>query len=50
MNFSNITRDSQDNASQTFYSGLKRARELEHDAQIFGAYLNAASGFTNAVH
>jgi hypothetical protein len=27
---------------QEFYSGLKRERELEHDAQIYEAYLSAA--------
>jgi DNA-binding MarR family transcriptional regulator len=35
-------RDDQGDASQTFYAGLKRTRELEHDAQIFTAYLEAA--------
>lgn len=35
-------RDDQGEASQTFYAGLKRNRELEHDAQIFSAYLEAA--------
>lgn len=35
-------RNSQGHASQTFYAGLKRARELEHDSQIFGAYVDAA--------
>ena len=27
---------------QAFYAGLKRARELEHDAQVYRAYLRAA--------
>jgi len=27
---------------QTFYSGLKREREMEHDAQVYRAYLSAA--------
>jgi len=35
-------RNSQERPSQTFYAGLKRARELEHDSQIFGAYVDAA--------
>lgn len=35
-------RADQGGASQTFYAGLKRARELEHDSQIFSAYLEAA--------
>jgi DNA-binding MarR family transcriptional regulator len=35
-------RDDQGDASQTSYAGLKRTRELEHDAQIFSAYLEAA--------
>ena len=35
-------RDDQGHGSQTFYAGLKRAREFEHDAQIFSAYLEAA--------
>ena len=35
-------RDRHDHATQTFYAGLKRTRELEHDAQIYGAYLQAA--------
>jgi hypothetical protein len=35
-------RVGQSNAPQSFYAGLKRVRELEHDAQIYGAYLQAA--------
>src|SRR5688572_10454167 len=35
-------RDSRGRGSQAFYAGLKRTRELEHDAQIFEAYLSAA--------
>ena len=35
-------RAGRDHTSQTFYAGLKRPRELEHDAQIFTAYLEAA--------
>lgn len=35
-------RTSQGDSPQTFYAGLKRTRELEHDAQIFSAYLEAA--------
>jgi DNA-binding PadR family transcriptional regulator len=27
---------------QTFYAGLKRARELEHDSQVYDAYLHVA--------
>ncbi len=38
-------RVDQAGASQTFYAGLKRTRELEHDAQIFAAYLEAAERF-----
>lgn len=40
-------RDDQGDASQTFYAGLKRARELEHDSQIFCAYLEAAERLDN---
>jgi DNA-binding MarR family transcriptional regulator len=29
-------------ARQEFYAGLKRERELEHDAQVYAAYLSAA--------
>ncbi|HWI17448.1 MAG TPA: hypothetical protein VNT81_06865, partial [Vicinamibacterales bacterium] len=32
-------RTGQGDSPQNFYAGLKRTRELEHDAQIFGAYL-----------
>jgi hypothetical protein len=35
-------RDQQGSTPQGFYAGLKRSRELEHDAQIFHAYLDAA--------
>ena len=30
------------NARQTYYAGLKRSRELEHDSHIYNAYLHAA--------
>src|SRR5687767_13204959 len=35
-------RDPGQSGSQTFYAGLKRARELEHDSQVYDAYLHAA--------
>ncbi len=35
-------RDSDQNGRQTYYAGLKRSRELEHDSQVFDAYLHAA--------
>jgi DNA-binding MarR family transcriptional regulator len=35
-------RDARSEPGQSFYAGLKRARELEHDSQIYGAYLEAA--------
>jgi DNA-binding PadR family transcriptional regulator len=35
-------RDPDQGGRQTFYAGLKRARELEHDSQVFDAYLDAA--------
>ena len=35
-------RDGYQNGRQTYYAGLKRARELEHDSQVFDAYLDAA--------
>jgi DNA-binding MarR family transcriptional regulator len=35
-------RTGQDDSPQALYAGLKRTRELEHDAQIFSAYLEAA--------
>lgn len=35
-------RNSEGHPSQTFYAGLKRTRELEHESQIFDAYLDAA--------
>ena len=35
-------RDTHREPAQSFYAGLKRTRELEHDAQIYGAYLQAA--------
>ena len=35
-------RVGQSNTPQSSYAGLKRVRELEHDAQIYGAYLQAA--------
>jgi DNA-binding MarR family transcriptional regulator len=34
-------RDRDQNDRQTFYAGLKRARELEHDSQVYAAYLHA---------
>ena len=35
-------RDPDQNDRQTFYAGLKRARELEHDSQVYDAYLHVA--------
>ncbi len=35
-------RDGDQSSRQTFYAGLKRSRELEHDSQVFDAYLDAA--------
>jgi hypothetical protein len=35
-------RDPEQSDRQTFYAGLKRARELEHDSQVYDAYLHAA--------
>jgi hypothetical protein len=35
-------RDPEQNGRQTFYAGLKRARELEHDAQVYDAYLDVS--------
>jgi DNA-binding MarR family transcriptional regulator len=35
-------RDPNQNGRQTFYAGLKRARELEHDSQVYDAFLQAA--------
>jgi DNA-binding MarR family transcriptional regulator len=35
-------RDSDQNGRQTNYAGFKRSRELEHDSQVFDAYLHAA--------
>jgi hypothetical protein len=35
-------RDRDRNPRQEFYSGVKRPRELEHDAHIYGAYLREA--------
>lgn len=37
-----IHRDRDHGHHQTFYAGLKRERELEHDAQVFRAYLREA--------
>lgn len=34
--------DRGEGSHQTFYAGLKRAREVEHDAQVFSAYLREA--------
>jgi hypothetical protein len=35
-------RDRDQGHGQTFYAGLKRERELEHDSQVFRAYLREA--------
>lgn len=35
-------RDRNQGHGQTFYAGLKRERELEHDSQVFRAYLREA--------
>ena len=35
-------RDRNRDPRQEFYSGVKRARELEHDTHIYGAYLREA--------
>jgi hypothetical protein len=35
-------RDRDQEPRQAFYAGLKRERELEHDSQVFGAYLREA--------
>jgi hypothetical protein len=35
-------RDRAGKGGQTFYAGLKRAREVEHDAQVYQAYLDVA--------
>jgi DNA-binding MarR family transcriptional regulator len=35
-------RDGDQTSRQAFYAGLKRSRELEHDSQVFDAYLDAA--------
>jgi DNA-binding MarR family transcriptional regulator len=35
-------RDGDHTSRQTFYAGLKRSRELEHDSQVYDAYLHAA--------
>jgi hypothetical protein len=39
-------RDRDHSHRQEFYAGLKRERELEHDAQVFGAYLREAERLT----
>jgi hypothetical protein len=36
-------RDRERDTGQAFYAGLKRERELEHDAQIYGAYEREAA-------
>ncbi len=36
-------RDRGQDGRQAFYAGLNRARELEHDSQIFDAYVDTAS-------
>jgi DNA-binding MarR family transcriptional regulator len=35
-------RDPDQGGRQTYYAGLKRARELEHDSQVYDAYLHVA--------
>jgi hypothetical protein len=35
-------RDGHQSSCQTYYAGLKRSRELEHDSQVFDAYLHTA--------
>jgi hypothetical protein len=35
-------RDVDQTSRQAFYAGLKRSREVEHDSQVFDAYLHAA--------
>jgi hypothetical protein len=40
-------RDPEQGGRQTFYAGLKRARELEHDSQVYDAYLHAAERLAN---
>jgi DNA-binding MarR family transcriptional regulator len=35
-------RDGDRSSRQTYYAGLKRSGELEHDSQVFDAYLDAA--------
>ena len=35
-------RDGDQSSRQTYYAGLKRSRELEHDSQVYDAYLHAA--------
>jgi hypothetical protein len=35
-------RDPHESGRQTFYAGLKRSRELEHDLQVYDAYLDAS--------
>lgn len=35
-------REQNGGAPQAFYAGLKRTRELEHDSQVYSAYLQAA--------
>ena len=35
-------RDGGQSSRQTYYAGLKRSRELEHDSQVYDAYLHAA--------
>ncbi|MFA5910156.1 MAG: hypothetical protein WC815_15350 [Vicinamibacterales bacterium] len=35
-------RDPDQGGRQTFYAGLKRTRELEHDSQVYDAYLHVA--------
>jgi hypothetical protein len=34
-------------ARQAFYAGVRKPRELEHDAQVYRAYLEAADRLTN---
>lgn len=35
-------RDGDRSSCQTYYAGLKRSRELEHDSQVYDAYLHVA--------
>jgi DNA-binding PadR family transcriptional regulator len=39
-------RPGEDGASQAFYAGIRKPRELEHDTQVYRAYLEAADRLT----